>query len=857
MAARKTSQVDAPRARGTPADEALARYRAKRDFQKTPEPEKGGAASRGKARQFVVQKHWASRLHYDFRLELDGTMKSWAVPKGPSLDPRDKRMAVQVEDHPIAYNRFEGRIPQGHYGAGQVIVWDRGRWTPLSDDPAHDYAQGKLKFALEGHKLHGQWALVRMRGRGSEKQPAWLLIKEHDEHARPASEYDVVQAEPDSVQARASRAASVSEAKPKAALSGRRAALPERLQPQLATLVERPPADSSDWLYELKFDGYRLLARVARGQVRLFTRNGHDWTDKMPQLAQALATLPLRTGWLDGEIIVMQDGAPSFQALQNAFDGRRTEGIVYYLFDLPFAEGRDLRALPLVARRARLAALLEGHDSAQLRLSEAFEADAGALLASACGIGFEGVIGKRKSGTYVSRRSADWIKLKCGRRQEFVIGGYTDPKNSRQGFGALLLGVHDAKTGALHYAGNVGSGFSDRSLAQIAVQLRALAAPDSPFAPGTRIAQRAHWVKPQLVAEVSFAEWTGDHHVRQAVFHGLRSDKSARNIVREVAQAAPLARRRASAQDKGSTTMAIPPQHEDAALAGVRITHPERVIDPSTGLTKLDLVRYYARVAPLILPHLKGRPVSLVRAPAGIAGEKFFQKHEEGAGLAGANRLPVALDPDHPPLLEIASVSALVAAAQMNVVELHTWNARKDRIEQPDRITFDLDPGEGVAWEQVQEAAQLVHSLLGELGLSGFLKTSGGKGLHVVVPIRRSQSWDEAKDFSHAVVRHLAQLIPERFVAKSGPRNRVGRIFVDYLRNGRGATTASAWSARARAGMGVSVPVRWNELAGLRSGAHWTVQTVEERFRIGNDAWAGYATAARALGAARRTLLGG
>lgn len=806
--------------------DTLQRYRQKRNFGVTPEPAEGGEASTG-ALRYVIQKHWASRLHYDLRLELDGAMKSWAVPKGPSFDPRDKRMAVQVEDHPIAYNSFEGQIPPRQYGAGKVIVWDKGHWTP-EGDARKGYRDGKLKFELHGHKLHGRWTLVRMRGKDSDKAPPWLLIKEHDAHERPATEFDVVEAMPDSV-ARLPDVAAPAVAAPAAARktpAARRAALPESLAPQLATLVDAPPTDTSGWLWELKFDGYRLLARVQRGAVRLFTRNGHDWTARMPELAAALRSLPLRSGWIDGEVLVLdEEGVPDFQRLQNAFDrSGPASGLVFYAFDLPFADGEDLRAQPLEARRERLQQLLAGVGD-PVRFSQSFDASPADLMASACQIGFEGLIGKRRDAPYASRRNADWIKLKCQLRQEFVIGGYTDPQGSRTGIGSLLLGVHE-EGGALRYVGNVGSGFSESTLRKLHTQLQALKVQHPPFDEPAGIGRRAHWVRPTLLAEVSFAGWTQEGRLRHAVFHGLRTDKPAAEIVREI----PL------------------------PVNAMKLSNPDRVIDPESGLTKLDLARYYDTVAPLMMEHLKARPVALVRAPEGVQGEKFFQKHLEQTEMKGVLLLDPALDEGHAPLIEVARPEGLLSASQMNVVEYHTWNARKDRIERPDRMTFDLDPGEGVAWAQVQEATELVHVLLRELGLPAFLKTSGGKGLHIVVPIKRLHGWDAVKGFSQAVVQHLAQTIPERFVAKSGPRNRVGKIFVDYLRNGRGATTVCAWSARARPGMGISVPVAWSELAGLTGGAHWTVQSVDQRLRQGNAPWKGYDKAAVSLAPAMRQL---
>ncbi|MDO9434479.1 DNA ligase D [Hydrogenophaga sp.] len=830
--------------------DTLEHYRKKRNFKLTPEPAEGGEASTG-ALRYVIQKHWASHLHYDLRLELDGAMKSWAVPKGPSLDPADKRMAVQVEDHPIAYNTFEGQIPPKQYGAGKVIVWDKGHWSP-EGDAAKGYRDGKLKFELHGHKLQGRWTLVRMRGKGkeAEKAPPWLLIKEHDAHERAASEFNVVEAQPDSVARLPDAEAPAVKGKPKPtrtaptakpskasktahkATPGRKAALPESFAPQLATLVDAPPTDTSDWQWELKFDGYRLLARVQRGAVRLFTRNGHDWTARMPELATALRALPLKSGWVDGEVLALDEhGVPNFQALQNAFDkASPAKGLAFYAFDLPYADGEDLRHVPLQERRARLLRLVGDGTDGLVRFSADFDAPPADLLTSACQIGFEGLIGKRKDAPYASRRNADWIKLKCQQRQEFIIGGFTDPQGSRTGIGSLLLGVQGDKAGAgnsaLRYVGNVGSGFSEQTLKTLHAQLLALAASSAPFADAHQIAKKAHWVKPKLLAEVSFAGWTREGRLRHAVFHGLRTDKPAADIVVETPK----------------------------RVATMNLSNPDRVIDAESGVTKLDLARYYDTVAPFMMEHLKARPVALVRAPDGVEGEQFFQKHLDKTEMKGVLLLDPALDEGHAPLIEVARPEGLLSASQMNVVEYHTWNARKDRIERPDRITFDLDPGEGVAWAQVQEAAQLVHAFLDELGLPAYLKTSGGKGLHVVVPIKRLHGWDEAKGFSQAVVQHLAAHIPARFVAKSGPRNRVGKIFVDYLRNGRGATTASAWSARARPGMGISVPVAWAELEQLKSGAHWTVRSVDERLRKGNAPWAGYEKAAVSLSTAIRLL---
>ena len=855
--------------------DALAKYRVKRNFSVTPEPS-GGDSVAAAGFSFVIQKHWATRLHYDFRLELDGSMKSWAVPKGPSLDPHVKRMAVEVEDHPIAYAAFEGRIPDKEYGAGTVIIWDRGIWTPAGD-PQQGYRDGNLKFTLEGEKLQGKWALIRIKS-ASEKQQPWLLIKEKDAFVRDDAEYRVVDALPDSVMksGAADQASVVASTRkqpvdpaigdhptkglPAAAI---KCALPKTLAPQLATLAATAPANAASWLYELKFDGYRLLARIDGAAVTFLTRTGQDWTARLPHLQKALAGLQMKSGWLDGEIVVAdRAGVPDFQALQNAFDGAATQDIVFYLFDLPYYDGHDLRSVPLVQRRALLESILAeaaSHDdiSAALRFSEAFDVPGAELLASACKLGFEGVIGKRRDSPYASRRSKDWIKLKCGQRQEFVIGGYTDPKGTRQGFGALLLGVHDAQ-GRLQYVGNVGTGFDANGLTILQKQLVGLSAPVSPFANKTGIDRSAHWVRPQLVAEVAFSAWTAANRLRHAVFHALRSDKPAQDVMRDtVATDAPRPAQVAAVQaarPSGAKPSATQGRRTPALPATLRVTHPDKIIDRQSGATKIEVIRYYATVAPLMLPHLAKRPTALVRAPDGVAGQLFFQKHAEHAAMAGIVLLDRALDPGHAPLLKVALAEGLLSAAQMNVLEFHTWNALEDAITKPDRMCFDLDPGAGVEWPAICEAATLVREMLHQLGLASYVKTSGGKGLHVVVPLKRRYGWETVKDFSHAIVDHLAATIPQRFVAKSGPANRVGKVFGDYLRNGFGATTAAAWSVRSRPGLGVSVPIAWDELSGVTGGAHWNLANIHTRLDLGNAPWADYANAAQNLTQAMRRL---
>jgi bifunctional non-homologous end joining protein LigD len=820
--------------------DSLKTYKAKRNFAVTPEPAEDGEEG-GEARTFVIQKHWASRLHYDFRLELDGVMMSWAVPKGPSYDTHDKRMAVHVEDHPISYNDFEGTIPPKQYGAGKVIIWDKGLWRPL-DDPHKALAAGNLKFELQGHKMRGKWVLVRMKGKG-EKQEPWLLIKEKDDYARSADEFSVVDEMPDSVKSLPLPAPTLAPAPAQAAVEAPKAALPESLSPQLATLVDAPPSSPEDWIFEIKFDGYRLLARVDGKEIRLITRNGNDWTHKLQALHDALVKMKLPDGWYDGEIVVHDDnGRPDFGLLQNAFDENNPGEIVYFLFDIPFHNGRDLRDTPLEARRAILREVLDQRTSDSVRYSAAMDATPQEIIAAACRMGLEGIIGKRRDARYSSRRSGAWIKLKCGQRQEFVIGGYTDPQGSRSGFGSLLLGTYD-KDGKLQYAGNVGSGFDAATLREVKTKMDKLAADKSPFAPNREIDKKAHWLKPALVAEVSFGEWTHSGSIRHAVFKGLRKDKKADTIIREV----PAHLKEKPDMQTASTVQGKLP-------ASLKVTNPDRVIDKQSGATKITLVRYYALVGALMLPHLKGRPVSLVRAPAGVGGELFFQKHAETDKLPGVKRLDPALDPDHPPMLEVSTEQGLLSAAQWNVVELHTQNARASSYEKPNRMVFDLDPGKNVTWAQVQEGALLLRALLDHLGLPSFLKTSGGKGLHVVVPVKPGYGWDDVKAFSQAIVAHMAHNIPERFVLKSGPRNRVGKIFIDYLRNGRGATTVAAWSARTRPGLGISVPVTWEELAGLHGADQWNVANVHTRLDVGNAPWDDYAKSAKGLAPAMRMI---
>lgn len=799
----------------------LRSYKQKRDFTVTPEPS-DDITKKTTRLSFVVQKHAARSQHYDLRLELEGSLKSWAIPKGPSLDPTKKRLAVHVEDHPLSYAEFEGVIPPNQYGAGTVIVWDQGTWEPIGE-PQKGLSDGHLKFRLYGQKLQGAWALVRMRNKLGEKQESWLLIKERDDYARAETEFDVVESLPGSV---------LKDAGGPTIPSGAQARdIPQMLMPQLATLVDRAPMDG-DWAFEIKFDGYRILARIDNGEVALYTRNGNNWTTKLGSLARELQELKIASGWLDGEVVMLgADGMPDFGALQNAFETANTDELRYYVFDILFYEGFDLRDVGLGERRALLAEIFRGVAGGQVGFSEDFVANGSDILRSACRLGLEGIIGKRRDSPYTAGRSLNWIKLKCIQRQEFVVVGYTESKAGR-GIGALLLGVYDDAQ-HLRYAGRVGSGLNSKSANLLMEKLTRLAVDKTALVEApTDIS--GNWVAPQLVVEVSFTEWTKDGRLRHPVYQGLRFDKPATSI--SIEQKHSTINNNTDPDRASHTANALKTPKYTSSL----ISNPDRVIDPSSGLKKFDLVNYYRLASALMLPHLADRPVSFLRAPSGINGHLFFQKHGATLNIPGLKQLDATLDPGHSALLEIDSLMALIGAVQMNVVEFHTWNATVENIDKPDRMVFDLDPGEGVAWPLMLEAADLTRILLEELDLQSFVKTSGGKGLHVVVPLSPRDDWEKVKDFSKAVAEHLARVIPSHFTTVSGPRNRIGKVFIDYNRNGRGATTVAAFSARARPGMGVSVPCSWHELTTLTGGAHWTVANVFQRLESGENPWADY-----------------
>jgi bifunctional non-homologous end joining protein LigD len=791
----------------------LAKYRRMRDFARTAEPRGGRPRPAAKGRlSYFIQRHAASRLHYDFRLELGGVLKSWAVPKGPSLDPRERRLAVHVEDHPLEYGTFEGEIPQGEYGGGTVLLWDLGRWVP-EGDPEEGYRRRRLKFRLEGRKLRGSWLLVGMGGRAGEDGKNWLLIKEKDGQARPLEESDITVERPESVSGRPN---------PRSP-----APLPRFVPPQLATLAARAPA-GEDWLHEIKFDGYRVLARIAGGAVRLHTRKGLDWTESFGPVASALKPLAARSALLDGEVIVLDEkGRSDFQALQNALSEGRRGGLVYQVFDLLELDGRDLRERPLLERKAALASLLQATARAagagfasRVRYTEHVRGGGEALRRKACELALEGVVCKRADSAYRSgERSRDWLKVKCLHEQEFVVAGFTAPGGARKGFGALLLGVQGP--GGLRYAGRVGTGFTRESLREILAKLERLESDRAPFAkpPSRAEARGARWIRPELVAEVAFTGWTSDGLVRQGSFRGLRADKAPAEVVRERVEQAPA---------RGEPPVPRP-----------RITHPDRVLWPRAGATKADLAAYLEAAAPRLLREVARRPLGMLRCPDGYGKPCFWQKH--ASRMFGKAVRPVKVrekDGGVEEYVYVEDEAGLLALAQMSVLELHPWGSTVDDLEHPDRMIMDLDPAPGVPWARVVAAARAVKSRLEELGLAAFLKTTGGKGLHVVTPVQGAD-WALLKTFARALAGAFALEKPAEYTARLPLKERGGRIFVDYLRNERGSTAVAAWSPRARAGATVSVPLEWSELKPSLDPSRFDIRTTLKRLDK-PDPWSGF-----------------
>ncbi len=852
----------------------LRQYWKKRNFTKTPEPRGKTIPTTGRL-QFVIQKHAASRLHYDFRLELDGTLKSWAVPKGPSLDPGQKRLAVHVEDHPLDYAGFEGIIPAKQYGGGTVLLWDRGYWEPIGD-PGSSYRRGRLKFTLHGEKLHGIWNLVRMGGRQEAGKENWLLIKEKDDEARSGKKIDVTQmlttsvASGKSIEQIASgehaiwqsnkQSSTTSQPVPRRrpikgipAPGARKAAQEKWVVPQLATLVTASP-EGKEWVHELKYDGYRILCRLQNGTATLWTRNGHDWSAKLPHIAAAAGDLPVKTAWLDGEVVaLLPDGRVSFQTLQNAFDTHSDSNLVYFVFDLLYHDGYDLRPAPLIERKRLLSALFKDNSpSALVQYSDHISGQGEVAFAEACRSGMEGLVAKRADASYVAGRNRNWVKVKCGRRQEFVIGGFTDPSGSRTAFGALLLGVYDAQ-GRLQFAGRTGTGFSDRSLKELHARLKKLEQTTPPFVdpPGGGERRGVHWVNPTLVAEVAFAEWTNEGQLRQASFQGLREDKAARTVVHERPATGVSPKTtgtgsgsRSQRQKKGSKPKRLSNTHSPngpTTVGGVTLSHPDRVLFPEQRVTKFTLAQYYESVSEWMLPHVEDRPLTLVRCPDGYNKECFYQKHANDRIPEAVGRVEIPDDQGTACYMVADSLAALVGLVQMGVLELHTWGSKRDKLERPDRMILDLDPDPAVEWSAVIEGAQLLRTLLSELELMSFVKTTGGKGLHIVVPLRRVHTWDEVKAFSKAIADHLAHMIPDRFLAHMSKQKRKGKIYIDYLRNAKGATAVAAYSTRARPGAPLSVPLAWDELSVDMRSDHFTIANLPDRLsQLRQDPWKDY-----------------
>lgn len=820
---------------------ALDVYRRKRDFSRTREPE-GKAEAHGGGRSFVVQKHAARRLHYDFRLEMDGVLKSWAVTRGPSLVPGEKRLAVHVEDHPLEYGGFEGTIPKGEYGGGTVIVWDRGSWTPIGD-ARHGYRKGHLDFELDGDKLRGRWHLVKMAGRRGEKRENWLLIKGDDDFARSEDAPDILEERPESVlsgrivaeveddppgwSSKTGRLDPLPSADPPAdgtkvdpaVIEGAREADdPGFVSPALATLRAAAPTGSR-WLHEIKFDGYRLQAHVAGGKARLLTRSGLDWTEKFgAAVPAALAALPAGTAILDGELVVeAAGGASDFSALQADLSEGRNDRFRFYVFDLLYLDGYDLRGCSLVDRKAALEALVAGAGPV-VAYSEHFEETGEIILRHACRLGLEGVVSKVRGGRYPSGRSKEWIKSKCSDRQEFVVAGYVPSTTADRAIGSLVLGYH-GKDGLVH-AGRVGTGFSRKVAVDLYRRLEPLRRDDAPFAdPLAAEARRGvRFTEPLLVAEVEFRSWTADRLLRHASFRGLREDKPAAEIVRE---------------GGGKETAEDP-----APAARVKLTHPDRVYWKDAGVTKEGLADYYSQVWPFMAPFLVSRPLALLRCPSGAEAQCFFQKHAWKGHHKAILTVDDRNDSSDQPILAIDGIDGLVGLVQAAVLEIHPWQASLDDLERPDQIVIDLDPGEGVGWQRVIDAALEVRARLADAGLQGFVKTTGGKGLHVVAPLKPGAGWDAAKAFARGLAEAMAADTPDGFVATIAKAKRRGRILVDYLRNQRGATAVAPYSTRARAGAPVAMPLAWEELSPAVGSSHFTVNNAPARLaNLAIDPW--------------------
>jgi bifunctional non-homologous end joining protein LigD len=906
-------------------EKQLAKYREMRDFGITAEPAGGSKNSKERALPFVVQKHAATRLHYDFRLGWKGVLKSWAVAKGPSDLTADKRLAVEVEDHPIEYAGFEGTIPRGQYGGGTVMVWDQGTWEP---QPGHDFDEGlkkgSLKFILHGTKMKGKWALIRMGGKAAkESEPNWLLIKEHDQYERdekgePLTErlpnsvvtgrdLDAIGAEQDHVwQSKASKSdtsekGATAEEKMRARLlakksqvekaakptgrsnsdaidtkpklkrasvaanrpNSRKAApspnatkkLPGFIPPQLTVQLDEPPPGDG-WVHELKLDGYRIQAHIqaagtaknADRSVILYSRNGLDWTHRMSTVSEALETLPVESAILDGEVVVLDaEGHTSFADLQASFQDHVAKPLTYFLFDLLFLNGDDLRTEPMTERKDQLKKLLPKGSAGTLRYSEEIAGDGKTIFTHACRIGAEGIVSKRTDSRYASGRQSSWVKAKCIREQEFVIGGFTPPAKGNRALGALLLGYYDG--GKLIYAGRTGTGFTMQSAVDLQRRLEKLKQTKNPFASLPKGAGKdAVWVKPELVGVVAFATWTADKLVRQASFQGLREDKASKDVRREVPKhTTPEAAPEGAAPNPMAEKPESPPATSKVAkkslpanMPEVRLTHPDKIVDSESGLTKLQLLEYLLAASPNILPHIEGRPLSLVRCPSGTGKPCFFQKHIGQGMPEGIDSVVVPDKKTGKPedYVTLSTAKALGGLAQMGVLEFHPWGSRNQSLEKPDRIIFDLDPDADIPWKTVASAAEEIRERLRAIQLESFVKSTGGKGLHVVAPLKPEYAWDVIKQFCRALAAQMEADNPAQYLIKMSKAERRGKIFVDYLRNERGATAVAAFSPRARPGCPVAVTMDWSELRTLRQLPHFRVIDFNQwRSRLENDPW--------------------